>query len=130
LITSMTGVSSRVSAIETTNHAEIDKLNELLQRTDISTVVIVPSHTLIDQALELFPGASVYTVEESKGLEFDVVVKYGFYNSDDALLKEVDGVYRNGGYSSSPQNRSKERNSLARSNSLYFHKSFVAATRP
>ncbi|MBT6539934.1 MAG: hypothetical protein HOL58_10665, partial [Francisellaceae bacterium] len=71
-----------------------------------------------------------YTVEESKGLEFDVVVKYGFYNSDDALLKEVDGVYRNGGYSSSPQNRSKERNSLARSNSLYFHKSFVAATRP
>ncbi|MBT4962653.1 MAG: ankyrin repeat domain-containing protein [Francisellaceae bacterium] len=129
LITSMTGVSSRVSAIETTNHAEIDKLNELLQRTDISTVVIVPSHTLIDQARVLFPGASIYTVEESKGLEFDVVVKYGFYNSDDALLKEVDGVYRNGGYSNSPQNRSKERNSLSRSNSLYFHKSFVAATR-
>ncbi|MBT6207623.1 MAG: hypothetical protein HOI53_06315, partial [Francisellaceae bacterium] len=129
LITSMTGVSSRVSEVNTTNHAEIHKLNELLQRTDISTVVIVPSHTLIDQARVLFPGAPIYTVEESKGLEFDVVVKYGFYNSDDALLKEVDGVYRNGGYSSSPQNRSKERNSLARSNSLYFHKSFVAATR-
>jgi hypothetical protein len=129
LITSMAGVSSRISAIETTNHAEIDKLNELLQRTDISTVVIVPSHTSIDTAQTLFPGASIYTVEEAKGLEFDVVVKYGFYNSDDALLKEVDIVYRNGGYSSNPQNRSKERNSLARSNSLYFHKSFVAATR-
>ncbi|MBT4962637.1 MAG: hypothetical protein HON32_00505, partial [Francisellaceae bacterium] len=91
--------------------------------------VIVPSHTSIDTAQTLFPGASIYTVEEAKGLEFDVVVKYGFYNSDDALLKEVDRVYRNGGYSSSPQNRSKERNILARSNSLYFHKSFVAATR-
>jgi|GEM_PF-5172634 len=125
----MTGISSRVSAIGISNQTEIYRLNQLLQRTDISTVVIVPSHTLVDQARVLFPGASIYTVEESKGLEFDVVIKYGFYNSDDTLLKEVDGVYRNGGYSSSPQNRSKERNSLARSNSLYFHKSFVAATR-
>lgn len=129
LLSSEAVSSSVVTVIGEDNVGEVEKLHKLLKDAGDDVVIITPNDKSSVNARRMFKEAIIYTAEEAKGLEFKTVVQYGFYKSDNSRLRTINSNYRNDVYSNGTLARSKDKNSLARNNSLYFHQLFVSATR-
>lgn len=106
----------------------VNKLKILSQLQHADVAVLTPDHLELERAKKILGDLpNIFTIKEAKGLEYSVVILFGFFNHP--TFKKIDSNYESmSDLADSPENRGN-RGTEDYENMLLFHKVFTAVTR-